>query len=94
MKAFVGQYVKTKTHNHVGRIKAKHITFKQGNESDEWFNFQKPRIPEEAKNEPWYSILCHRAGAVMVPERDLDTVSDTFFDGEFINPWNDFYFKD
>jgi hypothetical protein len=94
MKAFVGQFVKTSTHNHVGRVKAKHIMFSETDENEQWFNLQRPRIHESAKNEPWYSILCHNGGAVMVPERDLNEVSDVFFDGTFENPWNDFYFKD
>jgi hypothetical protein len=46
MEAFVGQFVKSKFHNHVGRVKAKHIMFSETNEDNEWFEMQRPFIPK------------------------------------------------
>jgi hypothetical protein len=95
MKAFVGQFVKSKFHNHVGRVKAKHIMFSETNEDNEWFEMQRPPIPKEELLKPWYSILVHGAGSVMVPESYIIEVSDVMFDDQkFENPWSDFYFKD
>ncbi len=94
MEAFLGQFVKTKTHNHTGRITHKYHLFSETNEEEWWFNVQRPAIPEEAKSKPWYSILCHGGGSVMVPEEDIRDVSDDFRGEEFDNVWASFYFKD
>jgi len=95
MQAFVGQFIKSKFHNHVGRVKAKHIVFSETSGDKEWFKMQRPFIPEEEKNKPWYSVLVHGGGAVLIPESYIEEVSDEMFDGEtFKNPWSDFYFKD
>jgi hypothetical protein len=93
MKAFLGDYVKTNFHNHIGRVYAKYHSFNDVNESESWFNLQSPRLDENTKSENWYSILCHPAGAVVVPESQLIIVSPTPIEGEYKNPWNDHYFR-
>lgn len=93
MKAYILDFVKTKTHNNVGRVYQKHALFSQTNEEDWWFDGLKPAVDPSAKNEPWYSILCNDGGSVMVPERDIAEVSTKPI-GKFENTWADFYFRD
>lgn len=93
IKAFIGDYVKTHPHNHVGRVFAKHHNFAGTNENEEWFKGQRPALSEEARNMNWYSILCHKGGSVTVPESDLIKAQTTPINGEFENPWEVHYFR-
>ena len=91
----LGSYVKTKTNNHCGRVKAKFGTFYSSTESDEWFNNLErvQKMDEEErkllKEETWYSIICKGGGSILVSESDIEIV-DKF---ELNNLWEDFYFK-
>ena len=94
MEAFLGQYVKTSTHRHTGRVTGKHALFSETCEDEQWFKAQRPLIPAEAKSKPWYSILCDGGGSVLVPEHEIIDVSNEFWGKTYTNPWASFYFKD
>jgi len=85
-----GDYVKTKTWGHEGRIDELNPCFAATKGTGEgWFEGQEVAIPEEKKYIPWYSILCRNGGAVVVHEDDIDAVEPF----ELNNPYGD-CFKD
>jgi heat shock protein HspQ len=89
MKYYLGDYVKTKRHGHEGRINGKHCNFHETTESDSWFARQSIPIPEEAKDEPWYSILCKNGGAALIHEADLTKVEPFELNNDY---WEEFHF--
>lgn len=91
MKAKLGDYVKTKTHNHRGRVTGKALCFADTSENMNWFNGQRIPIDKEALNEPWYSILCVNGGAVLVAERDIECKEEPY---DLNNLYSDEYFED
>jgi hemimethylated DNA binding protein len=89
MKAYLGDFVRTKTYNFRGRIYRKHHNAALSQEDPGWFNGQEIPISKEEMNEPWYSILVHEGGAVMVSERDIIEIEEPY---EFDNHYVSFYF--
>lgn len=92
MEAKLGDYIRTTSNNHYGRVKGKYNTFWETPESDEWFDNLASKPDESTKKEPWYSVLTHIAGSVLVPESDIRRVSDKPI-GTFENPAESFYFR-
>jgi len=90
MKAYLGNYVKTKKHSYRGRVYAKHYSAKDTKENESWFELQKPPVTEEEKKESWYSILCYNEGAVLVSERDIIEIEEPY---PLKNVWEDEYFE-
>lgn len=87
MEAFLGQYVKTNTHSHRGRVFGKDHNFKD--ESDEWFEGLIPKKDPETKKEAWYHILTKDGGSVYVNESDIIEIEEPY---ELNNVWESYYF--
>ena len=93
MKAFIGDYVQTLNHNHIGRVYAKHHNFDGVQENEQWFNMQSPALDPSTKKENWYSILCDKGGSVVVPQSQIKIAQTTPINGSFENMWEDHYFR-
>ena len=93
MKAYLQDYVRTSTHNHIGRVYAKYALFTETGATAEWFDLQHPPLDPDLKSGTWYSILTHGGGSVLVPEINIIEVCDIPIEGKFENTWTDFYFR-
>lgn len=87
MDIFIGDYVKTKRHNHVGRVYKKHYCFWEASEDENWFKIQK--LPESAKSESWVSVLCKDGGSILTPVSDCQLIEKI----ELNNVWEYFHFR-
>lgn len=83
--------VTSRRYRHVGVVCEINHSFKSSNEDDEWFDGQRPKLPEEAKKERWISILNDGGGLTMMPESDLTVHEDNARYNE--NPWFHYYFS-
>lgn len=92
MIANLGDWVITKRHEHIGRVHAKHTYFYTTGQSHAWF--QQQGLPEETKEQPWYSVLIHGGGGCCVPESDIDKVAavEEMAEAPLYHPWAKFYF--
>jgi len=92
MKAYLGDYVVTKSHEHRGRVTGIDHIFGETGESEAWFQGQQPPRDESTKEEKWYSILCaNDNGSVVVPESDLLKLEEPY---ALNNIWEVDYFRD
>jgi hypothetical protein len=100
MKAFLGDYVITKTHRHMGRVYKKYNAFYEthehtkdgGKDTSSWFGGQKPKLSKRTLDKPWYSILCKDGGAVLVPESELAAIQEPYALGN--EYYGEFHFGD
>ena len=93
MKVYLGDWVECTTHQHIGRVYAKHNCFEDTGENDRWFEGQSVPLEPSDKEEPWYSILTIGGGAVVVPERCI--IHRLELQGtDLNNPYASFYFRD
>jgi hypothetical protein len=86
----LGQYVRTKNHQTLGRISDKHHFFADVNQDEDWFDMQVPMLDESTKSENWYSILCKGGGAIVVPESQIE---ERLLPFKLENVWEDNYFE-
>jgi hypothetical protein len=90
MEAKIGNYIKTRSHFHNGRVYKKHHSFNDTSESLSWFNELEPKPDETTLQENWYSILCKNGGSILTHESDIVEVEKT---GEILNNnWEEHYF--
>lgn len=90
MKAYLGDVVRTKRHGFIGKVYKKDHFFE---DSQEWFDRQIPPIPQKAKREKWYHLLCDKGGSIYVPESDILSILSKKEAAKFSNPWESFHFR-
>lgn len=91
MKAFIGDYVKTRRHSLIGRVITKYSSFQEVPTGIHWFRAQEPALPESSLDEPWYEILVQEGGSAYIAEWDIEEILPTVLD--LGNIWEAFYFK-
>ncbi len=91
MQAFLGDWVIGLNYGHVGRVCAKYHNFAGTNATQEWLDHQEMPIPDSFLDKPWYSILVHGGGAVLIAEDDLEVIQPR---DSLDNIWADHYFRD
>jgi len=93
MEVYLGDWVEGTTHNHIGRVYAKHTDFEDTDESNRWFKGQAVPLFDSDKEKPWYSVLIMDGGAVVIPERCIVARPD-LPGTDLNNPYDSFYFRD
>jgi len=88
MEVKLGNYVKTKGNNYLGRVYQKHYGFWDTNEDENWLAGLSLQPTSEQKKGSWYSILTHEGGSILTWEDDVEKIEP--FDLE--NNSEDFYF--
>ena len=87
-KTYLGDYVKSNRHGHIGRVYGIKEYFKL---DGDWVAGQQPPYTHEEESSRFIDILVHGGGAVCVPECSIERI-DPIVDFEHL--YSDYYFRD